>query len=181
MTFKKVKVVFQCSTFFKLKTFQNFVDVTAIWRFSTITTIAFIRHFIWTPKKNLLVWYLDLHCALKTHFHKLSQHLICRTEPSFAWTSYSLLPHFPTARAGASSNQSSSKNWVIWLRTLPAIPASPSKSHWLLWRSFETLATIPTAESNFSSIKMSWLYWLIWSGLPTPNRLRRLCCRSSGL
>ena len=128
-------------------------------------------------KKNLLVWYLDLHCALKTHFHKLSQHLICRTEPSSAWTSYSLLPHFPTARAGASSNQSSSKNWLIWPKTLPAIPASPSKSHWLLWRSFETLATIPTAESNFSSIKMFWLYWLIWSGLPTPNRLRRLSCR----
>ena len=41
---------FQTSTFSKLKKNQNFVDVTAIWLFSTITTIAFFRRFIRTPK-----------------------------------------------------------------------------------------------------------------------------------
>ena len=46
-TFKKSKSCFskfsnfQTSTFSKLKKFKNFVDVTTIWLFSTIGTIAF--------------------------------------------------------------------------------------------------------------------------------------------
>ena len=50
--FKKVKVVFRNFTFFKIKKNLNFVDVTAIWLFLTITTFAFFQRFIWTPFKT---------------------------------------------------------------------------------------------------------------------------------
>ena len=44
----------------KLKKFQNFVDVIAIWLFSMVTTFAFFRRFIRTPtsftRKGLDKW-----------------------------------------------------------------------------------------------------------------------------
>ena len=45
---------FQNNFFSKLKKFHNFIDVTAIWLFSTIMTIAFFRRFIQTPKRVFL-------------------------------------------------------------------------------------------------------------------------------
>ena len=41
--------------FSKLKKFQNFVDVTAIWLFSMITTIAFFHRFIRTPDTQYII------------------------------------------------------------------------------------------------------------------------------